>query len=143
MITTPLSQSMTPFPMAETRARRIMIAEDDAEMRTLISWSMLNAGHEVLHARSGLELLDRVAVAQRDGMPVDLVITDVRMPGMNGLEALDWLSELKCKAPVIVITAFGDRKTHSEARRLGAWAVVDKPFDLDDLQILVDEILAR
>jgi len=130
-------------PESNSYKCRVMIAEDDIEMRKLLAWSIRKSGHETLHAESGTELLDQVAALQLAGEPLDLLITDVRMPGLDGLEALDWLRELGVQVPVIVITAFGDPRTHQEASRLGAWAVLDKPFDLEDFQVLVDKILDR
>ena len=68
---------------------------------------------------------------------MDLVITDVRMPGPSGVEMLEWLRGVVWSIPVIVITAFGDPVLHAEARRLGALAVLDKPFDVNELLALV------
>ena len=74
--------------------------------------------------------------------PVDLVVSDVRMPGLGGFEAVAWLRELGCRAPVILITAFGDRFVHAEGVRAGAVRVLDKPFELDQLRQLVRELFA-
>jgi CheY-like chemotaxis protein len=112
------------------RAGRIVLAEDDREMRELLAWALRRDGYEVVQAENGMELLDRVAASHESGMPIDLVIADVRMPGVTGLEALDWLREAGCDEPVILITAFGDASTHQDATRLGAWAVLDKPFEI-------------
>jgi DNA-binding NtrC family response regulator len=74
-------------------------------------------------------------------MPMDLVISDERMPGMAGLEVLDALRRAGWPTPFILITGFGDQATHASARRLGASAVFDKPFDLDDLRKTVLQLL--
>jgi DNA-binding NtrC family response regulator len=73
----------------------------------------------------------------RDGRPLDLIITDVRMHGVTGLEILAGLRENDWSTPVILMTAFGDAELHAEAMRLGALAVLDKPFELDALRTLV------
>ena len=68
---------------------------------------------------------------------IDLVVTDIRMPGLTGLEVLESLFDRHGHPPVICMTAFGDPETHALAGRLGAAAVFDKPFDID---ILVDRV---
>ncbi|HZM17667.1 MAG TPA: response regulator [Candidatus Krumholzibacteria bacterium] len=128
--------------MHVSRRARVLLAEDDDEMRYLLAGALLKQGHDVVPMPNGLQLLEEVATSERRGDPVDVVITDVRMPGVTGLEALEWLRELGCRAPLLVITAFGDEPTHAEARRLGATAVLDKPFDMEVLTRLVEEVLA-
>lgn len=123
------------------RRSRVLLAEDDDEMRSLLEGALLKKGHEVVSICSGLRLIAEVESSGRQGDPVDLVITDVRMPEVSGLEALEWLRELGYHAPTLVITAFGDPSTHAAAQRLGAKAVLDKPFDLDVLLQLVAEVL--
>jgi DNA-binding response OmpR family regulator len=115
----------------------VLIAEDDADMRKLLAERLRREGFEVLEARDGRELVELIAAqvlgGSGDRPPIDLVISDVRMPGMSGLDALASLRRHDWGTPFIVITAFGDADTHAEARRLGAAAVFDKPFDVDDL----------
>jgi FixJ family two-component response regulator len=64
------------------------------------------------------------------------------MPGLTGLEVLAGLRKRDQSTPVILITAFGDEQTHAEAKRLGATAVIDKPFDTADLLTAVRRALA-
>jgi DNA-binding NtrC family response regulator len=69
--------------------------------------------------------------------PPDVLVSDVRMPGLGGLDVLRGLRHCEWANPVILITAFGDEATHLEAVRLGAAAVLDKPFDVDDLRAIL------
>jgi CheY-like chemotaxis protein len=71
----------------------------------------------------------------------DLVISDVRMPGLTGIEILEGMYKHKGFPPVVLITAFGDEETHEQAHRLGAVAMFDKPFDIDELIAKVQEIV--
>src|SRR5262245_46918642 len=122
------------------KAPRILVAEDDAEMRNLLAATLRRHGYEVVEARNGEQLLDLIGselLHPHTNAPVDLVISDVRMPGWSGLDVLAGLRSADWATPFIVITAFGDFDTHAEARRLGALAVFDKPFDLDDLCTVV------
>ena len=122
----------------------ILLAEDDPELRSLIASQLRSAGYEVHEARNGGELIDFVAntllFAARLAKPA-LIITDVRMPGLTGLEVIHGIQRARYGAPVIVITAFGSAETHERARELGALEVFDKPFDIDELVERVQEIV--
>jgi DNA-binding response OmpR family regulator len=119
------------------RALRIVVAEDDGEMRALIAGGLRRGGFEVVELGNGWQLLECLARNHLNPddpeQVVDLVISDVRMPGKSGLDVLAGLRWADWPVPVILITAFGDRHTHAEARRLGAIAVFDKPFAVCDL----------
>jgi DNA-binding response OmpR family regulator len=115
---------------------RILLAEDDDEMRKLLSDALRDEGYAVEEVRDGNELMARVrsAILQWDGRaPVDLVISDIRMPGCSGLDVLRSLRDEDWSVPVILITAFGDEDTHRTAREYGATMVLDKPFEMGDL----------
>jgi CheY-like chemotaxis protein len=131
------------LPLA-TRIRRVLLAEDDQELRWLIAHSLRNDGFEVLEVADGLELLDRVGASLLDTLEldaIDLIVSDVRMPGWTGLEVLAGLSSAGCQTPVVLITAFGDAEVHAAGKRLGAAAVLDKPFDLNELSSLAARLL--
>jgi DNA-binding response OmpR family regulator len=127
---------------ASIRKKRVLIAEDDDEMRSLLARAFTRDGHDVAQAEDGAALVELVVRSLRAGDPVDLVITDVRMPEVNGFEAVGWLRALGCRAPVIAITAFADRFTHMEGVRCGVVRVLDKPFDVDDLRTMARDLFA-
>jgi len=124
-------------------APRILLAEDDYDMRILLAWSLRESGYEVVECPDGIHLLDHVGsfFPPADPEDFDLIISDIRMPGVTGLEVLEGTREYKGFPPMILITAFGDEETHEQARRLGAVAIFDKPFDIDDLLTKVREIV--
>jgi DNA-binding response OmpR family regulator len=126
------------------RLPRVLIAEDDDELRLLIASSVREDGYEVLEARDGSELLDVVAesLAGNQSQTLDLIVSDAWMPGFTALDVLLGLDCVSCRIPVILITAFGDDATHALARALGALTVFDKPFDLDDLRSAIGHTLA-
>lgn len=125
--------------------RRVLVAEDDVEMRTLVASALRQAGYEVevcgnglfllIKSGSGLDL--RLGKASLSFLAApetfDLIISDIRMPGASGLEILEHSRRHPHYPPVILMTAFGDEITRAQARRLGAVAILDKPFDLDQL----------
>ncbi len=115
----------------------ILFVDDDASLRTVVSIALARDGHAVDTAESGgraLELFD----PERH----DLVIQDVRMPGMNGLELLGRLRERGAATPIVVMTAFSNWEVAVEAMRLGAFDYIKKPFDNDDLRALVRRAVA-
>lgn len=125
------------------RRPRVLVAEDDREMRRLVVEALAQDGYDVAEVRDGVELLAQVGSSVLFGgfgsvrEPPDLIVTDVRMPGLTGLTVLEGLRRAGGAVPVVVITAFGDDETHRVARENGAVAVFDKPFDLDDLRTIV------
>ena len=127
---------------------RILLADDDADMRQVIAEVLGAQGFDVIQARDGAELLDLVGPAfldpseTRSVLPAELVISDLRMPGITGLSVLGGLRDLDLRIPFILITAFGDADTHALAHHLGATAVLDKPFDMPSFLGLVRACLA-
>jgi DNA-binding response OmpR family regulator len=121
---------------------RVLVAEDDVEMRRLLVETLTREGLTVSEARDGAELMEiAVRTLQEDGSAPELVITDVRMPGRNGIEALRALRATLKSSAILVITAFGDEATRRQAGEVGAAAVLDKPFELSELCAAVARLL--
>lgn len=98
----------------------------------------------MLEARDGLDLLDLIGAWYFPGTkaaPIDLVISDIRMPGQSGLDVLSTLGRLSRRIPVILITGYPDEETRAKARELGAAAMLIKPFGLSDLVAVVARVL--
>jgi CheY-like chemotaxis protein len=126
----------TPLAGTETSRRPcVVLAEDDREMRMLVATTLRRAGWDVVEAADGIDLLECLAwVADvRDEGGNCVLVSDIRMPGMSGLEALEQLRQTGWVGGIILITAFGDEATHARAGELGASMVLDKPFELDAL----------
>jgi DNA-binding response OmpR family regulator len=121
------------------RNRKILLAEDDSALRSLLAVSLKKDGHEITEAADGTEILEVLAAdcSTTGRFSFDLVISDVRMPGWSGLDVLVGIRQLADPPPVLLITAFGDDHLHDQAFQLGAVATLDKPFDLDDFRALV------
>ncbi len=129
----------------EPRPRTVLIAEDNADFRALLGAELREAGYHVVELRDGTQLLDYVAAhLGPDGAVsnVDVIVSDVRMPGYSGMDVLVGLRRALGATPVIIITAFGDDETHDLAKAMGAFAVLDKPFDVDELKRAVSAALA-
>lgn len=139
-----VSHRVIPHCRVAGRPARILLAEDDREMRELLAAMLRADGFQVIESSNGYDMLQEIELLLFSGeaAPMDLIVSDERMPGMLGLEALACIREAQWPTPFILITGFGDRDTHMEAHRLGATAVFDKPFDLDDLRWTIAELLS-
>jgi len=132
---------LTPEEGPRTRAARIVLAEDDENMRELLALALRIDGHEVHPAANGWELIEQLERLEEEGIDADLVITDVRMPGVTGLDAIAALDGPRWSVPFVIMSAFGGHDVHERAFRLGAAAFLDKPFKLEALRDVVRSIL--
>lgn len=125
------------------RRGRVLLAEDDLEMRRMLAWSLEHAGYEVRECANGTTLL-RVLDGEGRHSGDDhygLVISDFRMPGYTGLEVLDSVRAFDDCPPVILISAFAYQRTIDQAEALGAVTLLPKPFDVDDLLARVQRLM--
>jgi two-component system NtrC family response regulator len=109
---------------------KILIIDDDTSIRRVLEYNLQEAGYMALAAadgETGLTLFD-------EQMP-ELVITDLKMPGMSGFQVLEAVKARSPRTPVIVITAFGAVDTAVEAMKLGAYDYITKPFNRDELKL--------
>ncbi len=114
--------------------KRILVVEDEEKLRRVIQLQLASAGHEVDQAGTAEE-------AMRYTDRVDLVLTDLKLPGMNGQELLSLIHRQNADLPVVVMTAFGTVETAVEAMKSGAVDFLLKPFSLDHLMKVVDKAL--
>ncbi len=114
----------------------ILVVDDDPQLRQSFEKLLTQEGHTVWVAPNG-----ETALATLKAQIPDLVIMDVRMPGMSGLETFQRLHELDAKLPVIIMTAYGTTETAIEATKLGAFDYVLKPFDIPDILALIEQAL--
>ena len=114
----------------------ILIVDDDSRLRQSFDKLLHEEGYKVRTAPSGEAGLEAV----KQEIP-DLVIMDVRMPGMSGIEAFQAMRKIDPKLPVIVMTAFGTTETAIEAIKLGAFDYLLKPFDIPDILTLIEQAI--
>ena len=119
-------------------AERILIVDDEEGLRRLLVRVLVKSGHEAIAVSGGAEALRQVAAE-----PFDLVITDIKMPEMDGLELLRQLKDFDPALPVIVMTAYGTVESAVEALRAGAYDYLAKPFEIDELKLTVAKALER
>lgn len=117
----------------------ILLAEDDNDLLELLDFALTRAGYLVSCCTNGLDLMERL----EEGDAFDLVISDLRMPALTGLEVLESQLDSPQRPPFLCMTAFGDQQTHELAKRFGATVTIDKPFDLDEMIDLVHKTSLR
>lgn len=114
--------------------KRVLLAEDDVDLRNLLAAALRRAGYSVLTAKDGQAMLSLFTEASQAALPApDVIVMDIRMPRYSGIELLAALRLASWTIPVILITGFGDEMTHCRARDFGAIAVLDKPLPAMEL----------
>ncbi len=117
---------------------RLLIVDDELSMREFLKILFLKEGYEVVTAESGAGALKEMADTQ-----FDLVITDLKMPGISGIEVLRAAKKRDPEIPVVIITAYANPESVSEALDLGVADYVNKPFRVDDLKHVIESSLKK
>jgi two-component system response regulator AtoC len=116
----------------------VLVVDDEAHMRRVLEIMLRQMGHRVLCAADGAH-----ALAQLEEEPVDLVLTDLRMPVLDGLGLLAAMAGRGLAVPTIVMTAQGSVASAVQAMKLGAQDYLTRPFDVDILELSMERVLAR
>ena len=117
-------------------SKAILVVDDEKEICTILSDNLSREGYRVFTAYNGKTALELV----RKEKP-DLVLLDIKMPEMDGIEVLRRIKKMKKKIVVIMLTAYGTLETARKAMKLGAYEYITKPFDLFLLKSIVKEVL--
>ena len=116
---------------------RILICEDEPDIITILSSSLITEGYDVESVATGEELIERFK-----GTPPDLVLLDVKLPGINGWEVLDWI-RAHSNCPVIILTAYGRMADKVRGLSRGADDYITKPFKLVEIRARIKAVLRR
>ena len=123
--------------------KHILVVDDEANMRNTLTFILEAANYRVSIAESARKALQVIFDANDSNCPVDLIITDIVMPDMNGLELIDEIKRLNLELPILVITAYGNRKMTNELNRRGFTDYLPKPFQEDELINRVAALLTK
>ncbi len=118
------------------RRIKILVIDDDESLRRVLEYNLAQEGYAVLTASSGEQ---GVELLKKEG--ADLVVTDVRMPGMDGLQVMQAVRKLDPNVQVIILTAFGTIEMAVEAMKAGAFHYISKPFNRDELRLTIRKAL--
>jgi len=116
----------------------ILVVDDDESLRRLCSRILASQGYEVHTATDGEE-----AVRKIQAQAYRVVLLDLKMPGMDGIECLKRLKSEGCRADVVMMTGYGNVPIAVEAMKVGARDFIEKPFEPKDLQAMLEDILQR
>jgi|WetSurMetagenome_2_1015567.scaffolds.fasta_scaffold286254_2 CheY-like chemotaxis protein len=117
---------------------KILAVDDDKTLLQLLSNELMNEGYKIALAYDGTEAVDILAKEM-----FDLIILDIKMPKMNGLDTLKYIKDHYPKTKVIMLTAYADIANALESKRLGADGFIDKPYDLIELLTTINRILTE
>ena len=123
--------------MAESKGL-IAVVDDDPEMRSLIEDFLRKQQYKVMTYDSGVSFIDFLKIDSEESRNLELVLSDIQMPQMNGLELTKKVKELNAELPVILVTAFGSIESAITGIRNGAFDYLTKPFKLNELLINVE-----
>lgn len=119
--------------------KRILVAEDNRLILETVAQSLSREGYDIIRAEDGMDCMDKL----ERGNPVDLIITDLYMPNLNGLEVISRLNEnIKNLIPIMVLSAAGAEDNVLKAFEMGADDFMVKPFSLIELNVRVRKLLA-
>lgn len=117
---------------------KILVVDDEPSLRDVLNIMLKKAGYATSTAADGEE-----ALAQVNREIYDLVITDLKMPGMGGMEVLKAVKSTSPETVVLVVTAFGSAESAVEAMKLGAYDYLTKPFQIDEVQLIIRNALEK
>jgi CheY-like chemotaxis protein len=119
---------------------RVLLAEDHKNTLRMMESVLTNMGHDALTAGDGLEAINEFAGCRGRGEKVDLLITDYKMPRINGLQLIRALKNIDPELQVVVVTAHAHIIDGDVFSRAGVLAVFEKPFSVDDIKGVIDSI---
>lgn len=121
--------------------KHILVIDDEQNLLRTIEFILEAANYKVTTAVNGQDALAHIFANNNGHAPIDLVVTDIRMPGLSGIQLLDQLNQSDMNIPVLVITAHGNKDLIIELMRKGCADYLDKPFDDEEFVNRVGSLL--
>ena len=129
---------MSPIPEYRPGNIRVLVVDDDADLRLTPDDYLESRGYRVVSARSGS---DAIQLLEAEGNSFDIVLTDLMMPGVDGMAVLRAAHRSNPLAHVVIMTGYSSLKTAIESVRCGAFDYLTKPFELVEIEIIVNRIM--
>jgi DNA-binding NtrC family response regulator len=117
--------------------KKVLIVDDDKDIVRIVATMLEGRGWDIAAAYGGAEAIEKVAASKPD-----VILLDIMMPEMNGIEVLKRIKKLDAAARIIMITAFGDVESYLDSMELGAYEYINKPFETDELLEMIDRVVA-
>ena len=117
---------------------RILVVDDEEIIRDVLHDTFSNTGYKVKSAKDGQE-----AISQIENEPFEIVIADLKMPGMNGMELLQRILKINPDICVLIITAYSTVESAVSAMKLGAYDYICKPFEIEEMKVVIEKAVER
>ena len=117
--------------------KRVLVVEDQEQTRRSLTVVLEAAGYKVDGAQDGLEALEVLRLSHAGSDPIDLVLTDIVMPALNGVQLIQEIRKRRRTLPIVVITGYRDGEMTAQLQQLGCLYFIDKPFEPDELLKMV------
>jgi DNA-binding NtrC family response regulator len=124
----------------DTMERNVLLIDDEASLRRSVSLGLMQKGYHAEPCENGMKALQTLEMFKKKSVPLSCAVVDVRLPDIDGLKLLKVLKFSYPDLPVIVITGYGSDTVKEEAKSQQAEAFLEKPFTVDDLAALLDQM---
>ena len=123
------------------RREHLLVVDDEAHIRTSLFLLLRDAGFQVTIAQNGLEALSVLSSVEKISGHVDLILTDVRMPGLDGVGLIDELRRRQLTVPVLIMTAYKNDHLKAELSKRECFELIEKPYDPRELLERIEAVL--
>ncbi|UCD47622.1 MAG: response regulator [Deltaproteobacteria bacterium] len=123
--------------------KHVLVADDEKHTRFTLSLIFRKAGFRVTTVADGLEALKQTVETIRNSDPFDLLVLDIQMPGLTGIELIDEIENLSGYFPIVLITGYWDREIANELKKRCCIEYAEKPFEPGELFVYVGRVLER
>ena len=123
--------------------KHILVADDEQNTLMTMQFILEVADYEVTTVGNGRAALDKILKSRNTDSPIDLLVTDIQMPGLTGVELIDEINRLKINIPLLAITGYGNRELIAELINRGCDKCLDKPIDEAELVECVAALLGK
>lgn len=120
-------------------SKHILLVDDEPDFRLTMALLLERRGYEVSEAVNGLHALQIISNCARENRDIDLIITDIKMPMMTGVQFIDRVRQENKDAEIVIVTGYGDRETLTKLAGKGCNKILHKPFDEEELLGLLDD----
>lgn len=126
----------------ENTWRKILVADDESEIRYCLKTALQMSQFQVTTAKNGQEVVQKFMKAHRALQPFDMLITDIVMPGMNGETLIKCIRKFSRQLPILAISAFNDKNSRMRLLQLGCDGFLQKPFDYPTILHVIKKLMA-
>ena len=125
------------------RNAHILLADDEVHLRYTLTLILKRSGYRVTSVGNGIEAYESIKQFHQSANPVHLLVLDIQMPGMTGVELLEALRDDELYIPTIVITGYGTREIRVQLFDMGVFGYIEKPFDPHELLEQIDQVFEK